>query len=213
MWTKARARPAAKGIYEFVANADCSLNVAHVVLFPTSNDDFGKTIRQVDYSRAMTTRTQNYHVWMDANVLCGIGQILPGRQPASRQREQQLVAYGRGDAGCWGYGEAHERSSNLGGVQPQHAAFLGGFHCSDENDQMCYDDDGAGPVMMFDACAGADGRLFDCNHDDYFHRRRRRDVPVDALKHTTVSCLTGTQRGSGGAAEPVRCRCIGHVGD
>jgi hypothetical protein len=33
---------------------------------------------------------------------------------------------------------------------------------------MCYDDDGSGPVVMQSVCTGRDGRLFDCNHDDYF---------------------------------------------
>src|SRR5215207_8818735 len=57
---------------------------------------------------------------------------------------------------------------NLGGVQTNAPNATPGFHCSDENDEMCYDDDGSGPVVMRSVCVGRDGSLFDCNHDDYF---------------------------------------------
>jgi hypothetical protein len=57
---------------------------------------------------------------------------------------------------------------NLGGVQPDAPHATPNFHCRDEADEMCYDDDGSGPVVMQSVCSGRDGRLFDCNHDDYF---------------------------------------------
>jgi hypothetical protein len=57
---------------------------------------------------------------------------------------------------------------NLGGVQADAPHGTPNFHCWDENDEMCYDDDGTGPVVMQSVCPSRDGRLFDCNHDDYF---------------------------------------------
>src|SRR5918996_3340554 len=57
---------------------------------------------------------------------------------------------------------------NLGGVQTDAPNATAGFHCTDEADEMCYDDDGNGPAVMRNVCAGRDGTLFDCNHDDYF---------------------------------------------
>jgi hypothetical protein len=72
------------------------------------------------------------------------------------------------DSGCWNYGEAHELMHNLGGVQLDAPNTSGGGHCIDEYDEMCYDDDGNGPVKMSLICPSSQATLFDCNGDDYF---------------------------------------------
>jgi len=106
---------------------------------------------------------------MDSNVLCGIGQLYRDSQPGQTNANNgSYTAFSRVDAGCWGYGEAHEIMHNLGGVQPDAPHGTPNFHCWDENDQMCYDDDGTGPATMQSVCPNRDNRLFDCNHDDYF---------------------------------------------
>ncbi|MGH9222470.1 MAG: PKD domain-containing protein [Acidimicrobiales bacterium] len=156
----------------FVTQPDgtgCTLVVRHAVLSATGDDSFGNTINELKalgYNRA----DRRYMVWMDSNVLCGIGQIYRDNQPGQTNANNgYYTAFGRSDAGCWGYAEAHELMHNLGGVQPEAPHATAGFHCWDENDEMCYDDDGSGPVVMQSVCPGRDGRLFDCNHDDYFY--------------------------------------------
>ncbi|HET7718406.1 MAG TPA: hypothetical protein VFK43_00475 [Acidimicrobiales bacterium] len=146
----------------------CTLVVRKEVLPSTADDNFSNTITELK-ARGYNRADRRYMVWMDANVLCGIGQIYRDSQPGQANANNgYYTAFGRVDAGCWGYGEAHEMMHNLGGVQPDAPHATPNFHCRDESDEMCYDDDGSGPVVMQSVCTGRDGRLFDCNHDDYF---------------------------------------------
>jgi hypothetical protein len=146
----------------------CTLVVRKEVLSSTADDNFSNTMTELK-ARGYNRADRRYMVWMDANVLCGIGQIYRDSQSGQTNANNgSYTAFGRVDAGCWGYGEAHELMHNLGGVQPDAPNATPGFHCRDESDEMCYDDDGSGPVVMQPVCSGRDGRLFDCNHDDYF---------------------------------------------
>jgi hypothetical protein len=155
----------------FVTAADgtsCAVVVRHEVLSSTADDNFSNTMSELR-ARGYNRADRRYMVWMDANVLCGIGQIYRDSQPGQGNANNGYYsAFGRVDAGCWGYGEAHELMHNLGGVQPDAPHATAGFHCWDENDEMCYDDDGSGPVGMQYVCGSRDSRWFDCNHDDYF---------------------------------------------
>ena len=147
----------------------CTLVVRKEILSNTADDNFSNTINELK-ARGYNRADRRYMVWMDANVLCGIGQIYRDSQPGQTNANNGIyTAFGRVDAGCWGYGEAHEMMHNLGGVQPDAPHATAGFHCWDENDEMCYDDDGSGPVAMQYVCSGRDSRMFDCNHDDYFY--------------------------------------------
>src|SRR5262249_30673903 len=59
----------------FVTNPDCTLNIRHVVLSPTGDDTFDNMVselQQLGYAQSLT----KYLVWMDANVYCGIGNIV-----------------------------------------------------------------------------------------------------------------------------------------
>src|SRR3712207_6935035 len=44
------------------------------------------------------------------------------------------------------------------GVQPDAPHATPNFHCWDERDEMCYDDDGSGPVVMQTVCSTRDSR-------------------------------------------------------
>jgi hypothetical protein len=58
---------------------------------------------------------------------------------------------------------------NIGGVQLSAPNTSGGWHCVDEWDLMCYSDTPNHPTMVTRCPDTARNRLFDCNHDDYFH--------------------------------------------
>ena len=146
----------------------CSVVVRREVLSATADDSFANTISELK-ARGYTRADRRYMVWMDGNVLCGIGQLYLDSQPGQTNANNgSYTAFARADSGCWGYAEAHEIMHNLGGVQPDAPHGTANFHCWDENDVMCYDDDGSGPAVMQSVCASRDSRLFDCNHDDYF---------------------------------------------
>lgn len=146
----------------------CSVIVRHEVLSTTADDSFSNTMTELR-ARGYTRTDRRYMVWMDSNVLCGIGQLYSdSRAGQDNANNGYYTAFARADAGCWGYAEGHEIMHNLGGVQQDAPNATPGFHCRDENDDMCYDDDGTGPVVMQSVCPNRDGRLFDCGHDDYF---------------------------------------------
>ncbi len=155
----------------FVTAADaggCSVVVRREVLSSTADDSFSNTMTELR-ARGYTRADRRYMVWMDSNVLCGIGQVYRDSQSGQANANNgYYTAFARADAGCWGYAEAHEIMHNLGGVQPDAPNATPNFHCRDENDDMCYDDDGSGPVVMQSVCPTRDSRLFDCGQDDYF---------------------------------------------
>jgi hypothetical protein len=63
----------------------------------------------------------------------------------------------------------HEISHTLGGVQSSAPNRSASFHCLDEYDVLCYDDDGAGGLATYIACSSATNQQWDCNKDDYFN--------------------------------------------
>lgn len=155
----------------FVTTPDaggCTLTVRHEVLPSTADDSFANTISALK-ARGYTRTDRRYIVWMDGSVLCGIGQVYRDSRPGQFNANNGFnTAFGRTDTGCWGYAEGHEVMHTLGGVQPDAPHGTPNFHCYDENDGMCYDDDGSGPVVMQYLCPTRDTRLFDCGNDDYF---------------------------------------------
>lgn len=147
----------------------CTLVVRHEVLSTTSDDTFANTISELK-ARGYNRVDRKYLVWMDSNVYCGIGQVYGDTRPdQANANNGSYTMFARSDSGCWAYAEAHELMHNLGGVQPSAPNGTSNYHCDDEPDEMCYDDDGSGPVVMRNVCTGRDGTLFDCNHDDYFY--------------------------------------------
>jgi hypothetical protein len=146
----------------------CTLVVRHEVLTTSGADSFSNTITELK-ARGYNRTDRRYMVWMDASVLCGIGQLYVDSQPGQTNANNgAYTAFARVDAACWGYGEGHELMHTIGAAQPDAPHGTAGFHCWDQNDVMCYDDDGPGPVVMRPMCPGRDSRLFDCGHDDYF---------------------------------------------
>ncbi|MDQ1493328.1 MAG: hypothetical protein QOJ23_5842 [Actinomycetota bacterium] len=151
------------------AGTGCQLSVAVAHLTAAGDDSFSNTateLRALGYNRP----DRKYLVWTDAAVLCGVGSLYSDAQPGlTNLNNGYAPMFARIDAACWDYAEGHELMHTLGAVQSgaPHATAAG--HCYDEPDEMCYDDDGNGPVTMLTVCTGRSDSLFDCNHDDYFY--------------------------------------------
>jgi hypothetical protein len=151
------------------SDGGCQLAVSVVRLSPAAVDSFSATISELK-SLGFNRPDRKYLLWTDADVLCGVGSMFSDSRPGQGNLNNGYAPmYARVDTGCWGYAEGHELMHNLGAVQrgAPHATSAG--HCTDEPDDMCYDDDGNGPATMTTACAGRSSALFDCNHDDYFY--------------------------------------------
>lgn len=153
----------------FVTDAGCGLAVDRVVLSPSGDDTITNTINELaalGYDR----NDRKYLVWMDAAVYCGIAQIYNDDRGGQENLSNVRSGYARVDQGCWGrtYStEAHELVHSLGGVQPSAPHASANFHCTDEEDRMCYKD-GADVVLTYD-CPVENAAYLDCNHDDYYH--------------------------------------------
>jgi hypothetical protein len=167
----------------FVTDPGCNLDVARVPLSSLGVESFAGTVDDLSaqgYNRA----DRKYLVWVDAYVMCGIAGVQTDERPTENLNDGHTEGgmFARIDRGCWGWAErsveAHELAHTLGAVQmgaPNASAL---FHCVDESDLMCYDDDGVSDgmvntvgraVAMVSRCPAPHERLLDCNHDDYFH--------------------------------------------
>lgn len=170
-------------LLRFVHDASCSLVVLDVGLSQTGHIDFN-TMESALAALGFNRSDRKYMIFMDDNLYCGIGSLYGDDTPgASNLNNSQKYgpAYARADnGGCWsGSVIAHESMHNMGAVQHSapHSTYLQNqssgntWHCSDEWDRMCYSD--AAAVTMTYPCGGSSNsvhdRLFDCNHDDYYH--------------------------------------------
>jgi hypothetical protein len=157
-----------------VTDSSCQVTVLDLV---ARADTIQHTLSDMQ-AQKFTAHDRKYLIWMDANVLCGIGESYRDERPTSDNYNDgpanipAMIA--RIDEGCWGlydnplYGsvEAHELTHTLGAVlgDAPHATKYG--HCTDRYDVMCYVD-GPGTVLHT-ACPPSHEQLLDCNHDDYF---------------------------------------------
>lgn len=168
----------------FVTDANCEVVINRVNLTPVGDDTFAKTItelRQLGFDKP----GRKYLVFVEANILCGIGTVDPDSTPGLTNKNNGASAqYARVDAqnsGCFDGGRVatHELFHTFGAVNSKapHATFRG--HCFDGSELMCYDDDGGsnstveipdGTQHAFEfPCPVENKDRLDCNNDDYFH--------------------------------------------
>lgn len=155
----------------FVTDGRCLPVIRSVGVAQSELRNFAASILAAQ-TRGYAQPGKNYLILADAEVYCGIGTVFDDSSKESSNRNNVGGAFSRVDSGCWN-GEviAHELMHNLGAVQLDAPHSSGGWHCTDENDLMCYSDQGAGLPPMRNVCtdgAWADRSWFDCNNDDYF---------------------------------------------
>lgn len=153
----------------WVTDTSCRLVVDHVVLSPTGDDSLGNTraeLASLGYNRT----DRKYVVWSDATVYCGIAYVVGDARPDASNPANIGPTFSRIDSACWGGTAsvvAHEIAHMLGAVNLSAPHSNGAWHCTDENDRLCYDD-GSGAAMTF-LCATSQEPLLDCNGDDYYN--------------------------------------------
>lgn len=149
----------------WAVTSNCTLDVSEVVIAPHADDSFGTTVDELR-ARGFSRPDRKYLLFVDANVLCGVGSVyVDDTGDASNKNNGRVAQYARVDAGCWGGSvAAHELMHTLGGVQPTAPHGTESLHCTDEADLMCYAEGPAETVTQ--NCGGPE--LFDCNNDDYF---------------------------------------------
>jgi hypothetical protein len=124
----------------------------------------------------LTAPDRKYLVFSEGASICGVGEMYPDTSRVGNYNDGHAPdgLLTRIDQACWSNPTyhsvaAHELVHTLGGVleSAPHPSAAG--HCTDESDLMCYDDDGAGPVVMRQVCPLDQEMLLDCKKDDYFH--------------------------------------------
>jgi hypothetical protein len=174
----------------FVTDFGCQLDVAKVALTPQGVASLAGTAADL-HAQGFDRSDRKYLVWVDAYVYCGVATVEPDDRPGQDNAnngngEPGMIA--RVDRGCWGNpassAEAHEVTHLLGGVQPTAPHGTWNYHCSDESELMCYDDDSTRDgyvgshgqlVPLTQVCPKSHEPVLDCNHDDYFSTSPRAD--------------------------------------
>ena len=167
VWTSAGQTGGGKRL-RFVTDPDCQLDVARVTLTIAGDDNFTLTRTEL-VAKGFTRTDRKYLVWVDAAVgICGLGEVYGDTRPGPENRNNRGPMYARVDSPCWQYAELHEIFHNLGAVQRDAPHPSAAWHCTDEADVMCYDDDASGPIVMTAVCPPEHEALLDCGNNDYF---------------------------------------------
>jgi len=155
---------------------NCLLNLPAVKLSSAAETNFSTMIAELS-AAGYGRDDRKYLVWFDSDPSisssCGLGTISNDDSPGRDNLNNQQTGYARVDFVCWDFAESHELMHTLGGVQLSAPHSSGHWHCTDENDQMCYQD-GAEVVLTYPCADSTQSDIFDCNHDDYFST-----APVD----------------------------------
>ena len=161
--------------YVTTPGPECELDVDSVTVSAEGAELFDETVKEL-LAAGYDSPSRKYMVFMDAHVLCGIGEVRDDERPGAANVSNGVpgtALFSRIDETCWGRlgdwisAEAHELVHNLGGVQDQAPHSTGQFHCVDEYDAMCYQEGPFAPPLQF-LCPPAEERLLDCGDDDYF---------------------------------------------
>ena len=168
VWTSAGQTGGGKRL-RFVTDNACQLDVARVTLTPAGDDSFSQ-MRTELVAQGYDHTDRKYLVWVDAAVgICGLGEVYGDTRPGQENRNNRGPSYARVDTPCWQYAELHEIFHNLGAVQRDAPHPSAAWHCTDEADVMCYDDDASGPTVMTVVCPPEQEALLDCGDNDYFN--------------------------------------------
>jgi hypothetical protein len=155
----------------FVHDGSCAPTVLDVAVTDAQLNSFNAMVSVLG-ARGYKRQDRIYLVFADttkANI-CGIATIWDDDQPGPQNWNNSGPSYARVDAGCWNESVvAHELAHTFGGVQLSAPNTTGGFHCTDENDILCYQDSYGSPPMRSVCSEDFFNKQLDCNHDDYFH--------------------------------------------
>lgn len=158
----------------YVHDASCVIDVREAVLTTTGDDSFANMVRDLLNTGFGGRADRKWMVFLDSAGWggCGQGSLYTDDRKIAGNAHNVNGGHGVAFNGCWDIlTSMHELMHNLGAVQPSAPHASAAYHCTDEFDRMCYDDDAGGPVVMTSVCTPqfpAD-YLLDCNHDDYFH--------------------------------------------
>lgn len=155
----------------FVHDANCAPTVLNVAVPDSQLSSFNRSVNALTAS-GYQRQDRIYLIFADTTAagICGVATIWNDDRPGQQNWNNSGPGYARVDAGCWnGTVVAHELVHTFGGVQLSAPNTTGGFHCTDENDILCYADSYGSPPMRTVCREAFFHERLDCNNDDYFH--------------------------------------------
>jgi hypothetical protein len=161
----------------FQHNSACNPTVRFIQLGNLGSTGIGNKVINAVKAAGLTSDDRKYMIWTNyPNAdLCGIGSLQNDDRPGTGNYNNTRAAYAVVAQQCWFYGEPHELMHNLGGVQLSAPHTSGGWHCRDEWDVMCYNDNATGSSTVngkgtYVRCTDpAKEWFYDCGKDDYFN--------------------------------------------
>jgi hypothetical protein len=153
----------------WVTDSTCLLAVPSVALSSLAESNFATMVAELALA-GYNRNDRKYLVWFDSDPhnspICGIATVYPDDRASAVNLNDTITGYARADYTCWDWSEPHELMHTLGAVQRTAPHATNGLHCTDEYDQMCYQD-GLG-VTLAHPCPESHEQRYDCGHDDYF---------------------------------------------
>lgn len=168
----------------FVHDGNCEVTIQKLRLPASLNGASTRTFVDTVFNLGLRDPFRKYLIYWDTTTaFCGIAYQNRNENPDPKLNP---VAYEAGWAimapSCWGpirsvgdkYANTdvalHELVHTFGAVNNSSPHHTGHSHCWDDQDVMCYDDDGSGPVKLNPhVCPSeVDNLLLDCHDDDYF---------------------------------------------
>lgn len=166
--------------HSFTADGGCVPNLTSVAVPLSVMRNVG-SLNQHLQSVGFNNLNRKYLVFEDiprGTDFCGEGQLWNDDTPVAGDNRNNVhpsyygPSFARVVYDCWytpGFSiSAHEVMHTLGAVVDTAPYATSGYHCTDEWDVMCYDDDGGGPVTMQYVCGTSHTNRFDCRNDSYF---------------------------------------------
>jgi hypothetical protein len=153
----------------FVLDVSCLVDVRSVTIPSQAHKTFKSTITALK-ALGYQEPQRKYLLFVDANIYCGIATVEKDSRGSLDNFNNNMAGYARVDNGCWmPKAIVHELVHTLGGIQHDAPHASGGWHCTDEQDLMCYSDWPNYPALQRNCPEIASEQVLDCGHDDYFH--------------------------------------------
>jgi len=152
----------------FMTNADCTFSWGVNAISGDIND-FGNIKRQL-IAQGRTSVYHKFLVWVDGGSGCGVSDVMMDSKPTQDNSSNYGGTFSVVWHPCWNYAEPHELMHSLGAVQHDSPHATAGFHCWDEHDVMCYDDNTSGSGKLSVVCGSSVSIWrYDCGDNDYFN--------------------------------------------
>jgi hypothetical protein len=161
----------------FQTNANCQPTVRFIPMPYEGDIVTFEEMEKVMQSNGLTSTNRKYLIWTNYRTpICGQATVENDSQSSIANNKNNLrTGYAVVGQKCWFYAEPHEMMHNLGAVQLNAPHTSGGWHCTDDNDEMCYNDNADGTSTVNGKgttirCSAAYAEIrYDCVDDDYFN--------------------------------------------